>query len=215
MLIVAGMALMLVFAIGARAAQTGFGLGRRALAVADSEVAQDDLRGIIRGLMLAPVGIDPASVGAAPLVGDARGFSAQAAPQRAGVCTGAGPAGLVHIALESDSGGDVVTCQAGAAPKVVLADLHPRRARFAYSDDGRSWRERWNPLPSWAAAGLHPVAQQQLFVRLLTDDGRVEIIERASSGPPLLFPPPPKPRAAGAAPPAASLAPRPVSQPVL
>ena len=189
-LIVAGMALMLVFAIGARAAQTGFGLGRRALLVADGETAQDDLRGIVRGLVLAPSGIDPASVGAAVFAGDERGFSAGAVLARAGVCAGAGPAGMLHVALASDSGGDVVTCQAGAGPKVTVADLRPRRGRFAYSVDGRVWSERWSPPPSWAAAGVHPVTQQRLFVRLLSDDGHIEVIERAGSGPPLLYPPP-------------------------
>jgi hypothetical protein len=41
MLAVAGMALMLIFAVATRSSQQGFRLGRNALAVADRELADD------------------------------------------------------------------------------------------------------------------------------------------------------------------------------
>jgi hypothetical protein len=191
-LLVAGMALMLVFSIGGGAARTGFQLGRRALAAADGEVAEDELRGLIAGLRLAPGGVDPQTLKLAPFAGDARGFAADAVLARPGLCGPAGPAGRLRVAIETRPDGDVVTCQAGAAPAVLVADLAPRRARFAYSLDGVRWSDRWSPPPPFDPKA--PPVEQALYIRLASDDGQVEVVGRASSGPPWLYPkPPPQP----------------------
>jgi hypothetical protein len=188
-LLVAGMALMLVFSIGGLSARTGFQLGRRALAAADGEVAQDELRGLIADLQLAPARVDPQTLRLAPLVGDASGFSADAVLARPGLCGAAGPAGRVLVVIQSHTDGDVITCQAGAQPAVVVADLRPRRARFLYSDDGTHWSNRIAPLDDAFDAKAEPV-EQALFIRLASDDGVVDIVGRASSGPPWLYPQP-------------------------
>jgi hypothetical protein len=185
-LIVAGMALMLVFAIGGRAAQTGFQLGRRALAVADGEVAQDELRGLIRGLVLPPAGVDPHDLAMPPFVGDARGFAGDVVLDRAGLCAPAGPAGVLLVALEARPDGDLITCGPKTGARTVVADLRPRRARFAYSLDGGSWSDQWTSRPDWTPGRRDP-AERRLFVRLASDDGRFELIERATSGPPQLY----------------------------
>ena len=84
-LIVAGLALMLVFSIGGQAARTGFALGRRALTVADSEVSQDELRALVGALVVPPSGADPAKLKLDPFVGDAHGFTADAILTRPGL----------------------------------------------------------------------------------------------------------------------------------
>ena len=190
-LLVAGMALMLVFSIGGQSARTGFALGRRALAAADDQVTQDQLRGLIRDLTPAPTGVDPAALGLAPFTGDASSFQGDAVLDRAGACGEAGPVGRIRVAIEPHTDGDVVTCQVdGAAPRLV-ADLRPRRVRFAYSVDGELWRDGWQTptIPRVAIAGT-PSARSptSVFIRLASDDGQVELVERASSGPAWLFP---------------------------
>jgi type II secretory pathway pseudopilin PulG len=201
-LLVAGMALMLVFAIGGQSARTGFALGRRALAAADEDVTQDQLRSLIRDLTLPPAGVDPAQLGLAPFAGDAAGFQGDAVLDRAGVCGETGPVGHIRVAIEAQADGDVVTCQAGVGAPQVLADLRPRRARFAYSVDGLRWSDRWNApaVPALAIAGAQSPTRTpvSVFVRLATDDGRFELVERAGSGPAWLFPEAPR-RAATAA----------------
>jgi type II secretory pathway pseudopilin PulG len=186
-LIVAGMALMLVFSIGGQAARTGLALGRRALTVADAEVSQDELRAVVGALVIPPAGADPAELKIDPFVGDAHGFTADAVLTRPGLCGEAGPAGRLIVAIDAQAGGDLVTCQARGGAAIVVADLRPRRARFSYSADGASWRDAWSPPPPAAAALRRPLAEQSVLVRLASDDGRIEWIDRATSGPPSLF----------------------------
>ena len=183
-LVVAGFALMLVFSIGGQAARTGFALGRRALTVADGEVSQDELRALVGALVVPPAGVDPAKLNLEPFVGDAHSFAADAVLTRPGLCGPAGPAGRLKVAIDSQAGGDLVTCQARGQAPIVVADLRPRRARFAYSADGASWADLWAPPP----APLHaaPTAQS-MFIRLYSDDGRVEWVDRATSGPPWFY----------------------------
>ncbi len=187
MLIVAGFALMLVFSIGGQAARTGFALGRRALTVADGEVSQDELRGLVGALVLAPAGADPAAMKLDPFVGGPHGFEADAILSRSGLCGPAGPAGQLKVAIDAQGGGDLVTCQARGQTAIVVADLRPRRVRFSYSADGANWRDDWSPPP---VDPHHAFVEQSVFIRLASDDGRVEWVDRATSGPPWLYPQP-------------------------
>ena len=190
-LLVAGMALMLVFSIGGQSARTGFALGRRALAAADDDVTQDQLRGLIRDLTPAPTGVDPDALGLAPFEGDAAGFQGDAVLDRAGACGDAGPVGRLRVAIEPHEDGDVVTCQVGEAAPRLVADLRPRRARFSYSADGVQWRDEWQtPAVARLAIAAPPPARSPMsvLVRLASDDGQLELVERASSGPAWLFP---------------------------
>ena len=187
-LIVAGMALMLVFSIGGQAARTGLTLGRRALTVADGEVSQDELRALVGALVLPPAGADPAKLKLDPFVGGPRGFEADAILIRPGLCGPAGPAGRLRVAIDEQAGGDLVTCQARGEQAIVVADLRPRRARFSYSADGSAWRDDWSPPPAWAAGPRGaPLAEESVLVRLSSDDGRIEWVDRATSGPPWLY----------------------------
>src|SRR4051812_18705711 len=78
MLAVAGMALMLIFAVATRSSQAGFRLGRNALAVADRELADDSFRALVQGLEIAPRPADPARLRIAPFEGRADGFEGSA-----------------------------------------------------------------------------------------------------------------------------------------
>ena len=195
-LLVAGMALMLVFAIGGQSARTGFALGRRALAAADDDVTQDQLRSLIDDLTLTPTGVDPTALGlddpSTAMRPGSRGTPSWTAPASVAQ-RGSGrpsPRGDRRRRGRRRSS----PASAGAGPtKRVLADLRPRRARFAYSIDGVQWRERWrapavNPTVATAGPVRPAAAPVSLFIRLASDDGRIELVERASSGPVWLFP---------------------------
>lgn len=188
-LAVAGAALMLIFSVGIRSTEIAFRLGRRALDVADRQLATDALRGVVRGLTIAPAG-SGAPARNSEVVGDARGFSGPAVLAAATPCAGSGPLERVTITLVGDASGDVVTCQADVGPATPLVDLRPRRARFSYSDDGLRWREAWRDAPG-LTSGTQSPRERTVYVRLATDDGRIEVVERATSGRPDLRPAPP------------------------
>ena len=188
-LAVAGAALMLIFSVGLRSTEIAFRLGRRALDVADRQLATDALRGVIRGLTITPTGSTAPARGA-EVVGGARGFSGPAVLTFATPCAGSGPLARVTITLVGDGKGDVVTCQADGGPATALIDLRPRRARFSYSDDGLRWRDAWRDAPE-LTAGIQNPRERAVYVRLATDDGRIEVVERATSGRPALQPVPP------------------------
>jgi len=151
------------------------------------------VRTLITALRLAPAGIDPAALHIAPIADDPHGFVADAVLGRAGPCGAAGPTGRLRVAIESRPGGDVVTCQAGASAPIVAADLSPRRVRFSYSADGSAWRDAWSPPAPPPASGpdhvVHPT-EQALYIRLASDDGAVDVVGRATSGPGWLYPRP-------------------------
>ncbi len=111
---------------------------------------------------------------------------------RAGACGAAGPIGFIRVAIERRADGDLVTCQVGAQAPQVVADLRPRRARFAYSLDGAQWSDGWRTpvvAPVVIAGPSRPIRTPvSVLIRLASDDGRIELVERASSGPAWLFP---------------------------
>lgn len=183
-LMIAGTALLLVFQVGIDGAQTGFRLGRRALATADAEPGIGSLRTVIRG---ARFGDRPRTL-AGP-VGNTRGFTTAASLDRAGLCGEAGPAGRLSVRLEATAEGDLLTCAAAGGTATVLIDLRPTRARFSYSDDAAVWRATARP-PRTAAPG------RRLYVRLTSDDGTLDIVEESAPFPEAektTPPPPPAP----------------------
>lgn len=185
-LAVAGAALMLIFSVGVRSTEIAFRLGRRALDVADRQLSTDALRVVIQGLALSPTGPQTRKDGF-EVVGAPRQFSGPVVLPAATPCAGSGPLGRVVVTLASDPTGDVVTCQADGGQVIPLADLRPRRARFSYSDDGLNWNDSWRDTPDPIARSQAP-RERAVYVRLATDDGRIEVIERATSGRPDLHP---------------------------
>jgi prepilin-type N-terminal cleavage/methylation domain-containing protein len=181
-LAVAGAALMLIFSVGVRSSEIAFRLGRRALDLADRQVSTDALRALVRGLVIPPTG-PQARIAALDAAGTPRGFVGPAILATATPCASSGPSARIVVSLIGDAKGDVVACQADNGPTVVLADLRPRRARFSFSEDGVRWRESWRATPDLLDR-TRPPREQGVYVRLATDDGRIEVIERAASGRP-------------------------------
>jgi prepilin-type N-terminal cleavage/methylation domain-containing protein len=181
-LAVAGAALMLIFSVGVRSTEIAFRLGRRALDLADRQISTDALRVVVRGLTIPPAGSETRH-DAVEGAGAPRGFSGPAVLATATPCAGSGPSERIAVFLVNSAGGDVVACQADGGPAVVLADLRPRRARFSYSEDGVRWRDAWRATPDLIDRARIP-RERGVYVRLATDDGRLEVIERASSGRP-------------------------------
>ena len=165
----------------------GFRLGRRSLETADLRFADETLRRIVRGVEMAPLAVTaPAPTAAtARFAGDARGFVGDVLLRSATPCADAGPVRALNVRLQARPEGDVLICAAPGRAPTMLLDLRPRRARFAYSDDGAAWRDGWRPsrLPLGLPA---PPREQSVYVRLTTDDGAIQLIERASSGRPEL-----------------------------
>ena len=181
-LAVAGAALILIFSVGVRSSEIAFRLGRRALDLADRQVSTDALRALVRGLVVPPTG-PGTRTGLSDSAGTSRGFVGPAILATATPCAPSGPSARIAVSLVGDAKGDVVACQADDGPTVVLADLRPRRARFSFSEDGVRWRESWRATPDLLDR-VRPPREQGVYVRLATDDGRIEVIERATSGRP-------------------------------
>lgn len=177
MLAISGMALMLIFAVGVKASQAGFRLGRSALAVADREVADDSFRMLVAGLMIAPAPADPVRLRLAPFDGRADGFDGGAILGRGGGCAGAGPVQPLQVRIERTATGDLVTCRTPQG-RAVIFDLQGKRAGLSYSEDGRSWSERWTDRPAFVSAATDLIQRRsrRLFVRLASTDGRFEIV---------------------------------------
>ena len=186
-LAVAGAALMLIFSVGLRSTDIAFRLGRRALDVADRQLSTDALRIVLRGLAIRPVTLDTPPARGSEVMGDARTLRGPAMLAAATPCAGSGPQARVTLTLVGDAAGDVLTCQADGGSAIPLTDLRPRRARFSYSEDGLRWSDAWRDAPDLMARPAAPRARS-VYVRLATDDGAIEVVERATSGRPDLQP---------------------------
>jgi hypothetical protein len=187
MLAVAGMALMLIFAVATRSSQSGFRLGRNALAVADRELADDSFRALVEGLEIAPAPADPARLRLAPFEGRADGFQGSAVLARANPCAPAGPANPLQVRIQHTTTGDQVLCRSNAG-QAVLADLPGKRLSLAYSEDGRSWSDHWTDRPAFSSASTTaPKRSRRLYVRLASSDGRFEVLAQAPARRPELF----------------------------
>lgn len=175
-LIVAGMALMLIFAVATKASDQGFRLGRLALGAADAEVADDAFRNLVAGLEIAPTPPSPGKLHAQRFDGGPDGFSGPAVLGRGGGCAPAGPVAGLRVEVLRTANGDRVVCRSNVS-ETVLFELK-RRAAFAYSEDGRRWTSRWTDRPAFglgAAPGRLRLSRR-LWVRLATDDGRFAIV---------------------------------------
>jgi hypothetical protein len=174
MLAVAGMALMLIFAVATKASDQGFRLGRLALGAADAEVADDAFRSLVSGLVLQP---SPPTAGGAAFTGSAEGFEGPAVLGRGGPCAPAGPAARLRVQLVHAAEGDRLVCSSTGRQAVLMELSGP--AALAYSEDGLNWSPRFSDRPSFGLSG--PAApgllrrSRRLHVRLATLDGRTVI----------------------------------------
>ena len=179
-LAISGMALAIIFSIGVKAGDTGFGLGRRAMSAADLDLAVSDLRTLLRSYEIRPVDMFVEGVDE-PLIGAAGRLEGSAVVERATQCAPQGWAGRLILSIEGQGPRRVLTCRAGNHT-AVLFELGATPARFTYSRDAATWtptyENRRAPVRSEEAA-----KSQSVYIRFeaapVTD-----VIEMASSGQP-------------------------------
>lgn len=183
-LAIGGMALAIIFSIGVKAGDTGFALGRRAMAAADADVAVSDLRAIVRSIALRPPATMRAGVDR-PLVGTAERLEADAVMERATLCAPQGWAGRLVLSVEDHDGAKALFCQAGARPRVLLIALDGDAPGLSYSQNGSDWSALFATRPA-EVVEVGGFVSQTLWVRV--NGGRAaDVIEMAYSGQPSLW----------------------------
>ena len=185
-LAIGGMALAVIFSIGIKAGDTGFSLGRRAMSVADADVAISDLRAIIRSLSLRPPativeGVDQ------PIVAGPDRLEADAVMERATGCAPQGWAGRLTLTIETQGAERVVMCQAGArkTPILTLPRGTTAAAAFSYSPDGATWTPSFE-TPRDAPVNMENFRSQSLWVRL-NGGPKMDVVDLVYSGQPALW----------------------------
>ena len=184
-LAIGGMALALIFSIGIKAGDTGFSLGRRAMSVADADVAISDLRSIIRSISLRP----PATIVEGvdlPIIAGPERLEAEAVMERATGCAPQGWAGRLILTIETQGAEQVVMCQAGPSKTPIMT--LPRgasAAAFSYSPDGAIWTPFFE-TPRGAPVSMENFRSQRLWVRL-NGGPKMDIVDQAYSGQPALW----------------------------
>lgn len=178
-LAIGGMALAIIFSIGIKAGDTGFGLGRRAMAAADAELSTNDLRSLLRSFSVRPeitfvTGVDR------PVEGTSTRLTGEAVLERATQCGPQGWAGQLTLEIEQQDGLTSIVCEAEDR-RVVLASGPGTSAGFRYSTDGGStWTDAWTNAPTTRFPELRSV---RVWFRV-RGPGSLEVIETAGSGRP-------------------------------
>lgn len=180
-LAIGGMALSIIFSIGIKAGDTGFGLGRRAIAAADSDLSYSDVRTLIRSLALRPAGNFNRTLDK-PLIGSPERMVSDVVMERGTQCAPQGWAGRMTLEIIPRGANErVLICEAGGR-RTTLMVLPTQTATLSYSTDGVTW----SPVISTEPPLDHDPSSLraiQVWVRLglapLPD-----IVEMASSGDP-------------------------------
>lgn len=189
MLAVGGMAMMLVFGIGARATETGFRLGRTALGEADGAVAIETYRTVIEGLAISPADIPPTAYGMEPVEVSPTTVRGDVVLVRDTICGEAGPLRALHLEIrEVGAGAEVICGSSGREPVVLLRAETP--LSFSASEDGVEWTSDWTShldAPIFDEESMVMGRERRLFVRLSDERGEMEIVAATRSGRPNLY----------------------------
>ncbi|MBB5745335.1 pilus assembly FimT family protein [Brevundimonas variabilis] len=178
-LAIGGMALAIIFSIGIKAGDTGFGLGRRAMAAADTELSTNDLRSLLRSYSVRPAGSFVEGVDR-PVEGTSTRLVGEAVMERATQCAPQGWAGELALEIEQRDGLISVVCQANGR-RVTLASGPGARGGFQYSSDaGSTWSDTWRTAQGDRFAEPRSA---RVWIRL-TGPGMQDIVETAGSGRP-------------------------------
>lgn len=178
-LAIGGMALAIIFSIGLQAGDSGFSLGRRAMAAADSDIASSDLRAVIRSLAVRPPAMFAPEIDE-PIRGQASRLEGDLVMERATQCGPRGWSGRLVLAIEPRGPGRALVCEA-ADRRATLITSRSADMAFSYSEDGVVWSDQWTNAPT----GRDSVETQppiKVYVRLKAD-AATDIVESASSGP--------------------------------
>ena len=177
-LAIGGMALAVIFSIGIKAGDTGFSLGRRAMAAADLDVSVNDVRAILRSAVLTPSRAFRAEVDH-PLTGSTEELEMNVVMERANQCAPQGWAGRLKLRIESGPEGRALFCVLGTRrTKILPADA---QSGFSYSTDRINWTSDFTSAPS-GAQGLEELKSVSVWIRF--SGASVDIVELASSGRP-------------------------------
>ncbi|WP_436356141.1 prepilin-type N-terminal cleavage/methylation domain-containing protein [Brevundimonas sp. CEF1] len=180
-LAIGGMALAIIFSIGIKAGDTGFSLGRRAMSVADADVAISDLRSIIRSISLRP----PATIVEGvdlPIIAGPERLEAEAVMERATGCAPQGWAGRLILTIEMQGTERVLMCQAGARKTPIMTLPRGATAAFSYSSDSAIWVSAFES-PSRPPNDAESFLSQSLWIRLNAGP-TLDILDVAASGRP-------------------------------
>lgn len=179
-LAIGGMALAIIFSIGVKAGDTGFGLGRRAMTASEADIAASDLRTIIRSIALRPAGTGLNGVDQ-PSFGDSKRFETDVVMERATQCAPEGWAGRLVLTIAPRGDGSILSCTAGAQT-MTLIDSSRRPAVFSYSTDGASWSPVYDNAPTLQSRQMEP-RSEALWIRFVARPA-IDIVEVAPSGRP-------------------------------
>ncbi|NBB64007.1 prepilin-type N-terminal cleavage/methylation domain-containing protein [Pseudomonas sp. ODNR1LW] len=178
-LAIGGMALAIIFSIGVKAGDSGFRLGRRAMAVADTDIAISDTRSLIRSIAVRPPETANDAVDR-PIEGRPDLLEADIVAERASQCAPLGWSGRLRLSVETAGAERRLVCEAGGRRAVLLATTD-RNAALSYSTDGTDWNNDFRSLPRQEIrdGGMKSTG---LFVRFR--GGAVDLVEHARSGRP-------------------------------
>ena len=179
-LAIGGMTLAIIFSIGIRAGDTGFKLGRRALTVADSDVAVSDARSVIRSFVLRPTTTFRAGVDA-PLIGNATSLAGDVVMERANQCGPQGWAGPMTLSVRGSDETHQLVCSAGGRD-VTLLTVTGEDPEFSYSLDRVSWSPTYTNAPEQTGGARGDLRPVTVYVRL--SGAKDDILESVSSSRP-------------------------------
>jgi len=180
-LAIGGMALAVIFSIGIKAGDTGFSLGRRAMSVADADVAISDLRAIIRSISLRP----PATIVEGvdlPIIAGPERLEADAVMERATSCAPQGWAGRLILTIETQGPERVLMCQAGQHKTPIMTLPRGATPAFSYSSDSAIWTPAFES-PRRPSNETESFRSQSLWIRLHAGPA-LDILDIAASGRP-------------------------------
>ena len=180
-LAIGGMALAVIFSIGIKAGDTGFALGRRAMSVADADVAISDLRVILRSISLRPAGAIIEGVDQ-PIIGGPERLEADAVMERATGCAPQGWAGRLILTIEPQGDERVLMCQAGPRKTPIMSLPRGVAGAFSYSADGAVWESSYES-PSAPSNDLDSLRSRILWTRFHAGPS-LDIVDFAASGRP-------------------------------
>lgn len=182
-LAISGMALAIIFSIGVKAGDSGFALGRRAMAAADMDVSIGDVRSLFRSVSVRPAAMFRRSQDH-PLIGSRLRFEGEIVAERATLCSPAGWSGQLVLTVERKDSDATLMCRAGGQ-SVELLRTPGASAGLSYSRDGRTWTTMFDSTPP-DRSELEAPRSEALFIRF-QDGARLDIIDRAGSGKPLTW----------------------------
>lgn len=188
-----GLAVSVIFMVGARSSAIGMRLGFRALNTSEMRTSQSAYRDTITSILpptqealpeaaaleQEELGIDETFLGAP------EELSGWYVGVRETPCAQTGVVGRMTVYPEqTGSLATTVYCRVGEGDNVPLMTLRWPGARFSYSEDGIEWFDEWivergQPVEN---AYLPDGQQRKVLVRLSSTDDRSQIVELTQSG---------------------------------